>query len=375
MSNSKSVISVSDDSVALISVFPIHTGTTTVVSDYRDALTNMGYRVTVYQLVLPYNSKKYLDSTFKIEGKKFFIRNLELPFNSIFKLPKKIPDIKTDIVLLTDPIMLRLKSKFRDSITIFYDMREFSKYNHNPLRKILYMYLLKFLQPNDKIIAISHFTEETVKSIAGKNLNVQVVEQCSRFSVDVKSVYERIKAIKIGKKRINILYLAADRPYKKISTFINVAKIINNSYSDANIHFILVSKLRNSSKRSVKRKMITNLEIIDEVDNLSNIYSRTDIFLFPSLIEGFGLPLIEAMSFGIPIIYSNKPPMRDIVGNYGIPVDPFNVDSWVKELLSLLDVDRYEKMALLSYERSKNYSFDKFKERLAEALKNFNLLK
>lgn len=375
MSNSKSLISVSDDSVALISVFPIHTGTTTVVSDYRDALTNMGYRVTVYQLVLPYNSKKYLDSTFKIEGKKFFIRNLELPFNSIFKLPKKIPDIKTDIVLLTDPIMLRLKSKFRDSITIFYDMREFSKYNHNPLRKILYMYLLKFLQPNDKIIAISHFTEETVKSIAGKNLNVQVVEQCSRFSVDVKSVYERIKAIKIGKKRINILYLAADRPYKKISTFINVAKIINNSYSDANIHFILVSKLRNSSKRSVKRKMITNLEIIDEVDNLSNIYSRTDIFLFPSLIEGFGLPLIEAMSFGIPIIYSNKPPMRDIVGNYGIPVDPFNVDSWVKELLSLLDVDRYEKMALLSYERSKNYSFDKFKERLAEALKNFNLLK
>lgn len=375
MSNSKSVISVSDDSVALISVFPIHTGTTTVVSDYRDALTNMGYRVTVYQLVLPYNSKKYLDSTFKIEGKKFFIRNLELPFNSIFKLPKKIPDIKTDIVILTDPIMLRLKSKFRDSITIFYDMREFSKYNHNPLRKILYMYLLKFLQPNDKIIAISHFTEETVKSIAGKNLNVQVVEQCSRFSVDVKSVYERIKAIKIGKKRINILYLAADRPYKKISTFINVAKIINNSYSDANIHFILVSKLRNSSKRSVKRKMITNLEIIDEVDNLSNIYSRTDIFLFPSLIEGFGLPLIEAMSFGIPIIYSNKPPMRDIVGNYGIPVDPFNVDSWVKELLSLLDVDRYEKMALLSYERSKNYSFDKFKERLAEALKNFNLLK
>lgn len=375
MSNSKSLISVSDDSVALISVFPIHTGTTTVVSDYRDALTNMGYRVTVYQLVLPYNSKKYLDSTFKIEGKKFFIRNLELPFNSIFKLPKKIPDIKTDIVILTDPIMLRLKSKFRDSITIFYDMREFSKYNHNPLRKILYMYLLKFLQPNDKIIAISHFTEETVKSIAGKNLNVQVVEQCSRFSVDVKSVYERIKAVKIGKKRINILYLAADRPYKKISTFINVAKIINNSYSDANIHFILVSKLRNSSKRSVKRKMITNLEIIDEVDNLSNIYSRTDIFLFPSLIEGFGLPLIEAMSFGIPIIYSNKPPMRDIVGNYGIPVDPFNVDSWVKELLSLLDVDRYEKMALLSYERSKNYSFDKFKERLAEALKNFNLLK
>ncbi len=67
--------------------------------------------------------------------------------------------------------------------------------------------------------------------------------------------------------------------------------------------------------------------------------------------------------------------MCDIVGNYGIPVDPFDVNSWIKELLSLLDADRYEKMALLSYERSKNYSFDKFKERLAEALRNFSLLK
>ena len=375
MSILKTVVKESVGSIALISVFPIYTGTTTVVSDFKDALTQMGYRVTIYQLVLPYESKKYLDSICKIEGKRFFIRELELPFNSLFTLPMNIPNIEEDIVILTDPIMLRLKSRFRGSITIFYDMRELSKYNHNPLRKILYLYLLKFLQSNDKIIAISHFTEEIVKSIAGKDLSVQVVEGCSRFYLDVKFVYERIKTIRLGKKQINVLYVAADRPYKNINTFLNVAKIVNDTYSSANIHFILLSKLRNATKRSVKRMRLSNLEIIESTDNLSGIYYRSDIFLFPSVIEGFGLPLVEAMSFGIPIIYSNKPPMCDIVGNYGIPVDPFDVNSWIKELLSLLDADRYEKMALLSYERSKNYSFDKFKERLAEALRNFSLLK
>lgn len=375
MSILKTVVKESVGSIALISVFPIYTGTTTVVSDFKDALAQMGYRVTIYQLVLPYESKKYLDSTCKIEGKRFFIKDLELAFNSLFTLPMNIPNIEEDIVILTDPIMLRLKSRFRGSITIFYDMRELSKYNHNPLRKILYLYLLKFLQSNDKIIAISHFTEEIVKSIAGKDLSVQVVEGCSRFYLDVKFVYERIKTIRLGKKQINVLYVAADRPYKNINTFINVAKIFNDTYSSANIHFILLSKLRNATKSSVKRMRISNLEIIESTDNLRSIYYRSDIFLFPSVIEGFGLPLVEAMSFGIPIIYSNKPPMCDIVSNHGIPVDPFDVDSWIKELLSLLDADRYEKMALLSYERSKNYSFDMFKERLAEALRNFNLLK
>ena len=219
MSILKTVVKESVGSIALISVFPIYTGTTTVVSDFKDALTQMGYRVTIYQLVLPYESKKYLDSICKIEGKRFFIRELELPFNSLFTLPMNIPNIEEDIVILTDPIMLRLKSRFRGSITIFYDMRELSKYNHNPLRKILYLYLLKFLQSNDKIIAISHFTEEIVKSIAGKDLSVQVVEGCSRFYLDVRSVYERIKTIKLGKKQINVLYVAADRPYKNINTF------------------------------------------------------------------------------------------------------------------------------------------------------------
>ena len=375
MLNPKTVIKESNNSVALISVFPIHTGTTTVVSDYKDALTELGYQVALYQLVIPDESKKYLDSTYKIEGKRFLLKDLELPFNSLFSLPMKLPDIREDIVILTDPIMLRLKPRFRRSITIFHDMREFSKHNHNPLRKLFYLYLLKFLQANDKIISVSHYTKEIVKSISGMDINIQVVEGCSRFNVDVKSVYERIKSIRLGKRQVNVLYVAADRPYKNVKTFINVAKIVNETFSSYNLHFILISKLRNSTKRSVERERISNLEIIEDTDNLSNIYSKSDIFLFPSLIEGFGLPLVEAMSFGIPIIYSNKPPMVDIVGIHGIPVDPFNVDSWVKELLTLLDFDRYEKMALLSYERSKNYSFDKFKGRLSDALKNFNVLK
>ncbi|MCL4480807.1 MAG: glycosyltransferase [Candidatus Thermoplasmatota archaeon] len=362
------------NTVALISVFPLYTGTTTVVSDYSEALSKMGFNVNVYQLTFPYTNKNYINSTYKIEGKKFLLKDLELPYNIIFHLPKKLPRISDDIVILTDPVLLSLKRNFPDSIIIFHDLRDLDKYNYNPIRKIFYLYLMKFLDNNDKIIAVSNLTERTVKSISRKKLNVQTVEGCSRFNFDMSSVYERIKAIKMGKKEINVLYVAADRPYKNIKTFIKIAETLNQTYSGANFHFILVSKLRDSTKRFVNKKQLLNLEIIDVVENLYNIYELTDIFLFPSLIEGFGLPLVEAMSFGIPIIYSNKPPMTDIVGDYGIRVDPFDVDSWVEELIRLMDVKNYEKMALLSYERSKYYTFDEFKDRLSKALKIFNFL-
>ena len=361
--------------VALISVFPLYTGTTSVVSDYNEALSKMGFNVKVYQLTFPHTNKNYINSTYKIEGKKFLLKDLELPYNLIFHLPKQIPRLSEDIVILTDPVLLSLKRNFPDSIIIFHDLRDLDKYNYNPIRKIFYLYLMKFLDNNDKIIAVSNLTERAVRSISRKKLNVQTVEGCSRFNFDLSSVYERIKAIKLGKTEINVLYVAADRPYKNIKTFIKIAEIFNQKYSFCNFHFILVSKLRASTKRFINRRHLHNLEIIDVVENLYNIYKLTDIFLFPSLIEGFGLPLVEAMSFGIPIIYSNKPPMTDIVGNYGIRIDPFDVDSWVEELIRIRHEKNYEKMALLSYERSKYYSFDRFKDRLSKALKTFNLLR
>jgi glycosyltransferase involved in cell wall biosynthesis len=359
-------------SIAIISVFANHTGTSTIVLNYRKALVDLGYTVITYQLKLPENSNKYIESNFYIEGKKFLIKALELPFNLLFVLPKTIPEITEDIVVLTDPAMLKLKLRFPNSITIFHDLRELSEFNHNPLRKLFYRHILNYVNENDKILALSQFTEDTIKSILKTNLEIRVVEGCSHFNTNVSAVYEKISAIRVGKSEINVLYIAADRPYKNLKLFINVAKKLSKLPLSVKFHFILVSKLRNSTNRLVKHEQLDNLEIIDHVDNLYNIYNKTHILLFPSLIEGFGLPLAEAMSFGIPIIYSNRPPMIDIVGKYGISIDPYQVDLWVKELINLSDSNTYEKMALLALERSKRFSYDKFKENLASALKSFN---
>ena len=80
----------------------------------------------------------------------------------------------------------------------------------------------------------------------------------------------------------------------------------------------------------------------------------------PSLYEGFGMPLIEAMYFGTPVITSDRSPMRDIVEDTGILVNPKCIDS-IKQGMQTLIFDDYlmAKLSVLTKEKSKAYSWNK----------------
>jgi glycosyltransferase involved in cell wall biosynthesis len=62
-------------------------------------------------------------------------------------------------------------------------------------------------------------------------------------------------------------------------------------------------------------------------DDLPSIYSMARVFVFPSLYEGFGLPVLEAMACGVPVITSDVSSMVEVAGEAAVLVDPFNVES------------------------------------------------
>jgi glycosyltransferase involved in cell wall biosynthesis len=96
-------------------------------------------------------------------------------------------------------------------------------------------------------------------------------------------------------------------------------------------------------------------------EKLAAIYSGATAFLFPSLAEGFGLPPLEAMQCGVPVISSNTTSMPEIVGDAGILLPPTDVDGWCQ---AMLKVSRDEKlrteMAAKSIERAKLFSWERF---------------
>jgi glycosyltransferase involved in cell wall biosynthesis len=73
----------------------------------------------------------------------------------------------------------------------------------------------------------------------------------------------------------------------------------------------------------------TSVRFLGEVEeeNLSALYSGADLFVFPSKIEGYGLPVIEAMACGTPVICSNACSLPEVVGGTAWMIEPDNIDS------------------------------------------------
>ena len=72
-------------------------------------------------------------------------------------------------------------------------------------------------------------------------------------------------------------------------------------------------------------------------EDLPGIYSGAEIFVFPSLYEGFGLPLLEAMSYGVPVLTSNSSSLPEVVGDAGILVNPEDTDDIANGILRLVE--------------------------------------
>jgi len=98
-------------------------------------------------------------------------------------------------------------------------------------------------------------------------------------------------------------------------------------------------------------------------EKLAAIYSGAAAFLFPSLVEGFGLPPLEAMQCGVPVISSNTTSMPEVVGDAGILLPPTDVDGWCQAMLKVSCDEKLRKeMAEKSIERAKLFSWERFIE-------------
>jgi glycosyltransferase involved in cell wall biosynthesis len=95
-------------------------------------------------------------------------------------------------------------------------------------------------------------------------------------------------------------------------------------------------------------------------EQLSTLYAHARLVAMPSLYEGFGLPLIEAMSYGVPVLTSNISSLPEVAGDAGVLIDPFNVSSIAAGLVRVLTDDTlHEILSASALSRSKLFSWDK----------------
>jgi glycosyltransferase involved in cell wall biosynthesis len=98
-------------------------------------------------------------------------------------------------------------------------------------------------------------------------------------------------------------------------------------------------------------------------NELVKLYNHADIFVYPSLFEGFGLPPLEAMSCGLPVICSNSSSIKEVVGTAGILVEPGDIEGFSRSMVKILKEEGLKKdLSSRSIKRSADFSWVKTAE-------------
>jgi glycosyltransferase involved in cell wall biosynthesis len=138
-----------------------------------------------------------------------------------------------------------------------------------------------------------------------------------------------------------ILFVGTISPRKNIKTIIQALIQLKQEIS-LSIPLVIVGKRGWHSDDSFNtdgvefiKKQITHLDDVAP-DELIHIYSLASGLVLPSIYEGFGLPPLEAMHVGCPVITSDRSSLPEVVGDAGIMLDPFDIPGWVDAIQTVL---------------------------------------
>lgn len=187
---------------------------------------------------------------------------------------------------------------------------------------------------------------------------------------DNEEIERTLKKYNISIHKRYLLSLATLEPRKNIErTIRSFLKLIQQQKID-DLNLILVGT-KGWNFETIFEEIKTNPFLKDRIivtgfvedKDLAAIYSAALAFVYPSLYEGFGLPPLEAMQCGTPVISSTRSSLPEVIGDAGILVDPTDEDAIADAMLQLYN-DKKLRLALSekSLEQAQKFSWDKFTE-------------
>lgn len=161
-----------------------------------------------------------------------------------------------------------------------------------------------------------------------------------------------------------ILYVGTLEPRKNITTLLQAYALLPKR-TRSDYPLILAGGkgwLMEKLEEEIKTLDIASTTILTgyvPVDHLPALYCGATVFVYPSLYEGFGLPPLEAMACGTPVITSNVSSLPEVVGNAGILVNAHDVQKLKEEIESVVEDSDYRNMlSKLGLERARQFTWE-----------------
>lgn len=310
------------------------------------------------------------------ESVKYTIKTTRKPFWRTWGIVNSIKKDNIDIYHgLSNELPLGIKHANVKSVVTIHDLI-FIKYpKFYPLiDRMIYNIKAKYAcKASDKIIAVSECTKRDII----KHYNIEA----SKIEVVYQGCAPVFKA-KVGdesKAKIKTKYNLPDKYLLSVGSIEerkNILLIVKALKLIPDIHFVAIGKKRKYAQRVIKyaeeNGLTDRLHIISDVpfEDLPIIMQSCSVFIYPSLYEGFGIPIIEALYSGVPVIGATGSCLEEAGGPDSIYINPHNEEELAFEVNQLLcDVTKRDRMIEKGLEYVQRFSDEKCTEGMNEVYK------
>lgn len=213
-----------------------------------------------------------------------------------------------------------------------------------------------------KIIAVTAYTkQEIINHFKVPESNIVVTHEAVDQAIPPRNDADEVLA-KLHIKKPYVLYVGNAYPHKNIERLLAAFKKLLEKFPSTQL--VLVGKEDYFYKRiknevdavEITRHVVFPGYVID--DDLPVLYRHASIYAFPSLCEGFGLPALEACSYGTPVVASNNSCLPEVLGDAAIFFDPLQTSEITKAMSAVLtDAALVETLHNKGLQRVHNFSW------------------
>jgi len=284
----------------------------------------------------PFTRSKFQDFRFPVKAVNFFWSRLGWPRMDTF--------FRTSLDLTHSPTPLVTPTGGKKIVTV-HDLffMDFPGLTEKEAGKGFARGIESSLRKADGVIAVSKFTKNQLLEkfvVDDKKIRVIYHGNDPRFTADLSPDTAQSCREKYSLPSSFLLFVGAIEPRKNLLNLVEALKIVHETYEK--IHLVLIGPPGQDFKRLEKRIKQNKFEPLIRVlgylpeEEVRIFYRLASVFVFPSLSEGFGLPLLESMASGLPVVTSKNSAIPEVVNDAALYVHPEHPEDIAEKIVLAL---------------------------------------
>jgi len=219
---------------------------------------------------------------------------------------------------------------------------------------------------SDIVLTVSEFSKQEIVKYTKTSKDIEVIYN------GIEPQWYKKQPLSLSERDSYILYVGNVKPHKNLVRALKAFSLLK----DNNLKFKIVGKKNNfitgdKEVEKIAQKLGNKVEFTGYIsDNeLKELYRKAKLFLFPSLYEGFGLPPLEAMACGTPVIVSNVASLPEVCGDAAYYINPYDINDIARGIETVLkDEELKKELIQKGLKRVRLFSWEKSAKKLIEVI-------